>query len=118
MGAPSLRPGLPSGKFQGANAATGPTGSWVIVLRWMTVRQAATHVAPAWIVPVVGLTDIPLAMPLLLTVARRGLRARSAGPAAAPEQEAGYQQEHRHQAHEGRDPARSGASHHADMQRV
>lgn len=59
-----------------------------------------------------------LAMPLLLTVARRGLRARSAGPAAAPEQEAGDQQEHRHQAHEGRDPARGGASHHADMQRV
>ena len=26
-GAPSLRPGLPIGKFQGANAATGPTGS-------------------------------------------------------------------------------------------
>ena len=27
IGAPSLRPGLPIGKFQGANAATGPTGS-------------------------------------------------------------------------------------------
>jgi hypothetical protein len=59
-----------------------------------------------------------LAMPLLMTVARRGLRARSAGPAAAPEQEAGDQQEHGHQAHQGRDPARGSPSHHADMQRV
>lgn len=59
-----------------------------------------------------------LAMPLLLTVARRGLRTRSARPASAPEQEAGDEQEHRHQTHQGRDPTRGGASHHADMQRV
>ncbi len=31
--APSLRAGLPSGKFQGANAATGPTGSRTTVMR-------------------------------------------------------------------------------------
>jgi hypothetical protein len=33
MGAPSLRPGLPMGKFQGAKAATGPTGSHTTVER-------------------------------------------------------------------------------------
>jgi len=33
MGAPSLRPGLPMGKFQGAKAATGPTGSQTTVER-------------------------------------------------------------------------------------
>ncbi|WP_371875538.1 SLAC1 anion channel family protein [Duganella aceris] len=39
--------------------------AWIIVMRWMTVRQAATHVAPAWIVPVVGMLDVPLAVPQL-----------------------------------------------------
>ncbi|MRW84934.1 C4-dicarboxylate ABC transporter [Pseudoduganella sp. FT26W] len=39
--------------------------AWLIVLRWMTVRQAPTHVAPAWIVPVVGMLDVPLAVPQL-----------------------------------------------------
>jgi tellurite resistance protein len=39
--------------------------AWIIVMRWMSVRQAATHVAPAWIVPVVGMLDVPLAVPQL-----------------------------------------------------
>lgn len=39
--------------------------AWVIVLRWMTVRQTAAQVAPAWIVPVVGMLDVPLAVPQL-----------------------------------------------------
>ena len=39
--------------------------AWLIVVRWMTVRQAPTHVAPAWIVPVVGMLDVPLAVPQL-----------------------------------------------------
>ena len=37
----------------------------VIVSRWMSSRQQLTHATPAWIVPVVGLLDIPLAAPSL-----------------------------------------------------
>ncbi|MFT0866483.1 SLAC1 anion channel family protein [Pseudomonas sp. CAM1A] len=39
--------------------------AWVIVSRWLSQRQQAAHATPAWIVPVVGLLDIPLAMPVL-----------------------------------------------------
>lgn len=39
--------------------------AWVIMSRWLSQRQQAAHATPAWIVPVVGLTDIPLAIPLL-----------------------------------------------------
>lgn len=39
--------------------------AWTIVLRWLSVRHAPAHVAPAWIVPVVGMLDIPLAVPVL-----------------------------------------------------
>ena len=39
--------------------------AWVIVMRWMTVRLSAAHVAPPWIVPVVGMLDVPLAVPVL-----------------------------------------------------
>jgi tellurite resistance protein len=39
--------------------------AWTIVLRWLSVRHAPTQVAPAWIVPVVGMLDIPLAVPVL-----------------------------------------------------
>jgi tellurite resistance protein len=39
--------------------------AWVIVLRWLTLRQTAAHIAPAWIVPVVGMLDVPLAVPAL-----------------------------------------------------
>lgn len=39
--------------------------AWSIVLRWITVRHTGVQVAPAWIVPVVGMLDLPLALPLL-----------------------------------------------------
>ncbi len=39
--------------------------AWVIVSRWMSERQQAAHATPAWIVPVVGLLDVPLAIPAL-----------------------------------------------------
>ncbi|WP_244537124.1 SLAC1 anion channel family protein [Methylobacterium pseudosasicola] len=39
--------------------------AWLIVSRWMTSRQQVAHATPAWIVPVVGLLDVPLAMPAL-----------------------------------------------------
>jgi tellurite resistance protein len=37
----------------------------VIVSRWMSSRQQLAHATPAWIVPVVGLLDVPLAAPVL-----------------------------------------------------
>ncbi len=37
--------------------------AWVIVTRWLSDRQQAAHATPAWIVPVVGLLDVPLAFP-------------------------------------------------------
>ena len=37
--------------------------AWVIVTRWLSERQQAAHATPAWIVPVVGLLDLPLALP-------------------------------------------------------
>ena len=39
--------------------------AWTIVTRWLSVRHTPAQVAPAWIVPVVGMLDIPLAAPLL-----------------------------------------------------
>jgi tellurite resistance protein len=39
--------------------------AWLIVSRWMSSRQQAAHATPAWIVPVVGLLDVPLAVPSL-----------------------------------------------------
>jgi tellurite resistance protein len=39
--------------------------AWTIVTRWLSVRHTPAQVAPAWIVPVVGMLDIPLAVPLL-----------------------------------------------------
>src|SRR3954467_11907034 len=41
--APILRAGLPSGKFHGANAATGPTGSFTTVMRTPGVRCGNTR---------------------------------------------------------------------------
>ncbi|MEO8938396.1 MAG: hypothetical protein ABI277_09355 [Burkholderiaceae bacterium] len=35
--------------------------AWLIVDRWLGNRQQAAHATPAWIVPVVGMLDIPLA---------------------------------------------------------
>ena len=39
--------------------------AWLMVIRWLSNRQQAAHAAPAWIVPVVGLLDVPLALPSL-----------------------------------------------------
>jgi tellurite resistance protein len=36
-----------------------------IVDRWIRQRQNAAHATPAWIIPVVGMLDLPLAMPTL-----------------------------------------------------
>lgn len=47
--------------------------AWVIVSRWMSDRQQMAHATPAWIVPVVGLLDLPLAMPALGLSAGTGL---------------------------------------------
>lgn len=46
--------------------ATGMTLlAWWMVMRWISVRQQPDHATPAWIVPVVGMLDIPLAVPAL-----------------------------------------------------
>ena len=37
--------------------------AWLIVSRWMSDRQLIAHATPAWIIPVVGLLDMPLALP-------------------------------------------------------
>ncbi|ODP35524.1 SLAC1 anion channel family protein [Pandoraea sp. ISTKB] len=39
--------------------------AWWMVMRWISVRQQPEHATPAWIVPVVGLLDVPLAVPAL-----------------------------------------------------
>lgn len=39
--------------------------SWIVVIRWMSQRGQLSHAAPSWIIPVVGLLDIPLAWPVL-----------------------------------------------------
>ncbi len=39
--------------------------AWWVVTRWLADRQQAAHATPAWIVPVVGLLDLPLALPVL-----------------------------------------------------
>ncbi len=39
--------------------------AWLIVSRWMSDRQQAAHATPAWFIPVVGLLDVPLALPAL-----------------------------------------------------
>lgn len=39
--------------------------AWLIVSRWMSEQQEMAHATPAWIVPVVGLLDVPLAVPSL-----------------------------------------------------
>ena len=33
--------------------------AWLIIDRWMSDRQQVAHATPAWIVPVVGLIDVP-----------------------------------------------------------
>ena len=39
--------------------------AWLIVSRWMSDRQQVAHATPAWIIPVVGMLDVPLAVPSL-----------------------------------------------------
>lgn len=39
--------------------------AWLIVSRWMSEQQQMAHATPAWIIPVVGLLDVPLAIPAL-----------------------------------------------------
>jgi tellurite resistance protein len=39
--------------------------AWTIVSRWMSDRQQTAYATPAWIVPVVGMLDVPLALPSL-----------------------------------------------------
>ena len=39
--------------------------AWFIVSRWMSDRQQVAHATPAWIIPVVGMLDVPLALPAL-----------------------------------------------------
>jgi tellurite resistance protein len=39
--------------------------AWLMVDRWLSDRQQVAHATPAWIVPVVGMMDVPLAMPSL-----------------------------------------------------
>lgn len=39
--------------------------AWAIVMRWLSVRHTPAQVTPAWIVPVVGMLDLPLAVPVL-----------------------------------------------------
>ena len=35
--------------------------AWLIVSRWMSVRQRIAHATPAWMVPIVGTLDISIA---------------------------------------------------------
>ena len=39
--------------------------AWFIISRWMSDRQQVAHATPAWIIPLVGLLDVPLALPAL-----------------------------------------------------
>jgi tellurite resistance protein len=47
----------------GVGAAGMVVFAWLIVSRWMSDRQLIAHATPAWIIPVVGLLDVPLALP-------------------------------------------------------
>jgi len=47
--------------------------AWLIISRWMSDRQQVAHATPAWIIPVVGLLDVPLALPTLELPPMHGL---------------------------------------------
>lgn len=47
----------------GVGAAAMVGFAWLIVSRWTSDRQLIAHATPAWIIPVVGLLDVPLALP-------------------------------------------------------
>lgn len=51
--------------------------AWIIVMRWMSDRQQVAHATPAWIIPVVGLLDVPLALPSLGLPQMHGLMVAS-----------------------------------------
>ena len=51
--------------------------AWLIVTRWMSDRQQVAHATPAWIIPVVGLLDVPLALPSLSLPPMHGLMVAS-----------------------------------------
>ncbi|MBB3221291.1 SLAC1 anion channel family protein [Pseudoduganella umbonata] len=57
---------LPLARALWAAGAVGMTVfAWFIVSRWMRGAQEPVHATPAWIVPVVGMLDVPLALPAL-----------------------------------------------------
>lgn len=39
--------------------------AWVIISRWLGQQQQPAHATPAWIIPMVGLINIPIAVPAL-----------------------------------------------------
>ena len=39
--------------------------AWLIVSRWLSDRQQVAHATPAWIIPIVGLLNVPFAVPVL-----------------------------------------------------
>ncbi|WP_158813436.1 SLAC1 anion channel family protein [Methylocapsa sp. S129] len=39
--------------------------AWLMISRWMSDRQQVAHATPAWIIPLVGMLDVPLALPSL-----------------------------------------------------
>ena len=47
--------------------------TWIIVNRWMSDRQQVAHATPAWFLPVVGMLDLPLALPALSLPPMRGV---------------------------------------------
>ena len=47
--------------------------AWLIISHWMSNRQQVAHATPAWIVPVVGVLDVPLALPALSLPPLHGL---------------------------------------------
>jgi tellurite resistance protein len=47
--------------------------AWWVVSRWMHVRQQIAHASPAWVIPVVGMIDVPLAIPSLQLDSMHGI---------------------------------------------
>lgn len=39
--------------------------AWVIASRWLSARQELSNATPAWMIPVIGLLNLPLAVPVL-----------------------------------------------------
>ena len=57
---------LPFARGLWAASALGMTVfAWHMASRWLAARQQPAHATPAWIVPLVGMLDIPLAVPAL-----------------------------------------------------